>query len=121
MPLHPGRSDDSSRNSSSPGVNSSSSGIRRTVNCLADRVVGQRRQVGFDVVAARDRVAVRARGRLAEQAVHRDLDVLADHVLPLARLVVRLGPRQLQHVGQEAFGQSVPSDDLLGELQPGRR
>jgi hypothetical protein len=32
IPLQPGRSDDSSGNSSRPGVNSSSSGMRRTVN-----------------------------------------------------------------------------------------
>ena len=32
IPVQPGRSDDSSRNSSSPGVNSSSSGMRLTVN-----------------------------------------------------------------------------------------
>ena len=66
-------------------------------------------------VRAGDRVAVRARGRAAEQAVHGRLDGLAHDVLPLAGLVVGLGPRQVEDVGEEALGEAVAADDLGGE------
>ena len=72
--------------------------------------------VGLDVGGARDRVAVRAGGGTAEQAIHRLLDVVAHDVLPLAGLVVCLGPRQLQDVGQEALGEPVAAHYALGEL-----
>ena len=45
---------------------------------------------------------------------HRLLDRLADDVLPLAGLVVGLGPGELQHVGEESLGETVTADDLLG-------
>ena len=83
---------------------------------VADVDLGQRPARLLDVVRARDRVAVRARGRVAEQAVHRRLDVLAHHVLPLAGLVVRLRPRQLEHVGEEALGEAMPAHHPLGQL-----
>ena len=94
--------------------------MRRTVN--SDPIVdtGQRLGVGLDVGRARDRVAVRTGGRVAEQPVDRLLDVVAHHVLPLAGLVVRFGPRQRQHVGQEALGEAVPAHHTLGELDAAR-
>ena len=46
----------------------------------------------------------------------RALDVGADHVFPLAGLVVGLGPRQFEHVGEEPFGDAVPAYDTFGEL-----
>jgi hypothetical protein len=42
-----------------------------------------------------------------------------DHVLPLARLGVGVGPGQSEHVGQEPFGESVAPDDLFGERSSG--
>ena len=64
---------------------------------------------------------MRAGGGTAEQPVHRLFDVVAHDVLPLAGLVVRFGPRQLQDVGQETLGEPVATYHTLGELDPGRR
>ena len=64
---------------------------------------------------------MRARGGLAEQAVDGLLDVVAHHVLPLAGLVVGLGPRQLEDVGEEALGEAVPAHHALGEVAPAGR
>ena len=36
-------------------------------------------------------------------------------MLPPAGLVVRLGPRQVEHVGEESLGETVAPDDALGE------
>ena len=44
------------------------------------------------------------------------LDRLADDVLPAARLVVGLGPRQLQDVGEETLGETVAAHDPFAEL-----
>ena len=70
--------------------------MRRTVKSLPTSMVAKRFGVRGDVPGSRDRVAVRAGGRVAEQIHHRLLDRVADDVLPLARLVVGFGPRQLQ-------------------------
>ena len=39
-------------------------------------------------------------------------------MLPPAGLVVRLGPRQVEHVGEEPLGQPVAPDDALGQGPP---
>ena len=118
VPAFPGCSALASRNSSRPGVNSSSSVMRLIVNPSPTVTFGQRARLALDVLRARDRVAVRARRRAAEEAVHRLLDGLAHDVLPLAGLVVGLGPRQVQDVGEEALGEAVPAHDLGGEQLP---
>ena len=64
---------------------------------------------------------MRAGRRLAEDAEHRGLDVLADDVLPLARLLVGIGPREAEDVGEEALGEAVPAHDPLGEPAAGGR
>ncbi len=46
----------------------------------------------------------------------RQLDGRADHVFPLACFVVRFGPREAEHVGEEAFGQAVTAHHRRGEL-----
>ena len=57
---------------------------------------------------------------IAQQFVDRLLDRVADHVFPTARLVVGVGPRELQDVGEEALGEAMPADDSLTELLPRR-
>ncbi len=64
---------------------------------------------------------MRAGGRVAQDLDHRRLDRLADDVLPLARLGVGDRPRQPEDVGQEALGQAMSPDHLLGEHLPLRR
>ncbi len=36
-------------------------------------------------------------------------------MLPLARFLVGVGPRQTEHVGEESFGQAMPAHNRLGE------
>jgi len=55
---------------------------------------------------------------MAEHVRHRRLDRFAHHVFPLARFVVRLGPRELQDVGEEPLGEAVAAHHPLGQLQP---
>ncbi|OEI67498.1 hypothetical protein Cus16_2940 [Curtobacterium sp. ER1/6] len=71
-----------------------------------------------------DRVAVGGLGRVAEHLEQADLDLLAHHVLPPAGLVVHERPVQPDHVGEQAFGQTVlphhvgrAGASLAGELQ----
>ena len=40
-------------------------------------------------------------------------------MFPLAGLVVRLGPGQLEHVGEEQLGEAVASHDALTQPSPG--
>jgi hypothetical protein len=75
--------------------------------------------VGRVVQRAGDRVAVRAGGGVAEHTVHGRLDRVAHHVLPLAGLVVRIGPRQAEHVGEEPLGQAVAAHDALRQRLAG--
>jgi hypothetical protein len=79
-------------------------------------VIDLRDRVGRLVARPGDGVAVRARRGVVEQPVDRRLDRLAQHVLPLAGLVVGLGPRQPEDVGEEALGEAVTAHDLLGQL-----
>ena len=118
VPLVPGIRADSSRYSSRPGVNSSSSGIRLIVNELADVDRRQRRGGWLDVVGAGDRVPVRAGGGVAEQTIERRFDGRAHHVLPFAGLVMSLGPGQLEDIGEKALGQPVPAHDAFRQGQP---
>ena len=78
----------------------------------------QRDGGGLVVVGARDRVAVRAGGGRAEQAVDGRLDVVGDDVLPLAGLLVGVGPRQPEDVGEEALGQAVAADLRSARRRP---
>ncbi len=64
-----------------------------------------------------DRVAVRAGGGLAEHPVEGLFDLGGDDVLPLARLLVGVGPREAEHVGEEALGEAVAAHDGGGELE----
>ena len=121
VPLRPGRISEPSRKSSSPGVNSSSSGMRSTVNADPTGRLAEHDGVGRLVARARDRVAVRARRRVAEHAHDGGLDLVGDDVLPLAGFLVGHGPRQPEHVGEEALGQPVLAHDSLGQLAPRRR
>ena len=105
----------SSRNSSSPGVNSSSSGMRVTVNAVADVELVEGDRVAARCSRARDRVAVRAGGGSPRTRIIASSTRLGDDVLPLARLVVGLGPRQPEDVGEEPLGQAVAAHDALGE------
>ena len=115
VPDLPGTTSASSRNSSRPGVNSSSSGIRLTVNPPPTSTSRQRHRGRRVVVGAGDRVAVRAGGGVAEHADDGRLDRLGDDVLPLAGLLVGVGPRQLEDVGEEALGEAVAAHHPLGE------
>ncbi len=56
---------------------------------------------------------MRTGGRTAEHAIHRLLDGIADDVLPLACLVVGIGPRQPEHVGEEPLGEAMTANDEL--------
>ena len=120
-PSLPGSRALASRNSSRPGRELELLGDPGDREALADGDGGERTGVRLDVVRPGDRVAVGARGRAAEQAVHRLLDRLAHDVLPLAGLVVGLGPRQVQDVGEEALGEAVAAHDLGGQQLAGRR
>ena len=40
-------------------------------------------------------------------------------MLPLARFLVRVGPRQLEDVGEEALGETMAAHDALGDGLPG--
>ena len=102
-------------------MNSSSSGCGGPRSGRPTSTSASGRRALLDVVGARDRIAVRARGRVAEQAVDRRLDALADHVLPLAGLVMGLGPRQAEDVGEEALGETVAAHDPLGQRAAGAR
>ena len=82
---------------------------------VADLDVGQRHEVGLEVQRPGNRVAVRACRRAAEHAVHRLLDGVADDVLPLAGLVMSVGPRKPEHVGEEPLGETVTAHDQLRE------
>ena len=75
--------------------------------------------VGRVVQRAGDGVAVRAGGGVAQHTVHRGFDGVAHHVLPLAGLVVGVGPRQPEHVGEEALGQAVAAHDALRQCLAG--
>jgi hypothetical protein len=58
---------------------------------------------------------VGAGGGVVEQAVDRPLHRVGDDVLPLAGLDVGVGPRQPEDVGEQALGQPVAADNLLGQ------
>jgi len=58
---------------------------------------------------------VGAGGGVAEHPGEGPLDGLGDDVLPLAGLDVRVGPRQVEDVGEEALGESVAAHDPFGE------
>ena len=47
--------------------------------------------------------------------------VVGDDVLPLAGLLVGLGPREPEDVGEEPLGQAVAAHDLLGQRAALRR
>ena len=64
---------------------------------------------------------MRTRGRASEHTVHRPLDGVAHDVLPFAGLVVRVGPRQSEHVGEEPLGDAMAADDELGQRLTRRR
>ena len=85
------------------------------IKLTADVDLAERHRRRRLVVGAGDGVAVRAGGGLAQHAVHGQLDAVGDDVLPLAGLLVGLGPRQPEDVGEEALGQAVAADDRLGE------
>jgi hypothetical protein len=79
----------------------------------------QRDEIGLAVAGSGDRVAVRARGRVLEHAVDGRLDVVGEHVLPLAGLRMGLGPAQAEDVGEEALGEPVTAHDPLGQREAG--
>ena len=118
-PLRPGRMADSSRNSSRPGANSSSSGMRDTVNSVPTGEGVEGDGVGRLVVRARGSGcrAGRWSGRRARGSWRASTGV-GDDVLPLPGLGVGVGPRQPEDVGEEALGQAVAAHDLLGQLRP---
>ena len=93
--------------------------MRRTVKRVADGDVGERRGVGRDVVGPGIGLPC---GQVVGLPSRRSIacsTASADHVLPLPGLVVGLGPRQLQDVGEEALGEAVAAHDPLGERRPG--
>ena len=69
----------------------------------------------------RDRVAVRAGGRIVEQHHQAGLDVVGDDVLPPTGLDVGLVPVEADDVDQQPLGQAVLADHALGQRPPGRR
>ena len=87
----------------------------------ADGDLAQRRARPARRSRRRDRVAVRAGGGVAEHPDDGLLDRLGDDVLPLAGLLVGVGPGQPEDVGEEALGQAVAAHDPLGEALPVRR
>ncbi len=66
-----------------------------------------------------DHVPVGASVRIVEHVVQPGLDLRADHVLHLARLVVHVRKIHLEDVGEEPFRQAETANDLRRDLQPG--
>ena len=83
-----------------------------------DADLGERHRRRGVVVGPWDRVAVGARGRVAEHAHDGRLDRLGDDVLPLAGLLVGVRPRQVEDVGEEPLGEAVAAHHPLGEAEP---
>ena len=108
-----------SRNSSRPGWNSSSSVIRRMTTGAPTTEIAERDHVSRFVSGARNRVAVRTGRRVTKKFVHGAFYRLAQHVFPAAGFVMRLRPRQLEDISEEAFGQTMAADDALGEATSG--
>lgn len=83
--------------------------------------LGQRHQAGQVGCAARprDRIAVRARGRVPQQVGEALLHVVGDDVLPARRLPVGLLPLEAEDVDEQHFSQPVAADDALGDLLTG--
>ena len=65
-----------------------------------------RRALGRAAVA-RDGVAVRAGGRVAEQVVDAIGDPFGQRVLQVMRLLIGLGPAQAHHLGQQPLAEGV--------------
>ena len=121
-PLRPGWMDDSSRKSSRPGANSSSSGMRDTVkrspttrSASGDGVGGLRRsEPGMGLPCGQVVGSPSTRFMASSTGV-------GDDVLPPTGLVVGVGPRQAEDVGEEALGQAVAAHDALGQARGRRR
>ena len=84
----------------------------------AARRIGQRNagRALRRVAVARDRVAVRAGRRAAEQLVDAVGDPVAERVLEVMSLLIGLGPAEADHLGQQPLGQRVASEGALGGL-----
>ena len=69
-----------------------------------------------------DRVAMRARLRVAEHLVEARLDPWRDRALEACRLLVRLGPAEADDRGQQPFEQRVAAEDRVsgGSAGPGQ-
>jgi hypothetical protein len=82
----------------------------------AGRHVGQRRAGRASLRRPGvDRVAVRARRRVADQRVDRGFHTHRDLALQAHRLLVRLGPAEADHLGQQPLQQRMPSEDDVGQ------
>ena len=116
IPWAPGITEEPSRKSSRPSVNSSSSVMRGDYEPLAHLDLGQCLGWGGLVGGTRDGVAVGAGGGIVEHPHHGLLHQGGDDVLPLASLGVGVGPRQAQHLGKEHLGQTVAAHHPLGQV-----
>ena len=119
----PGMKPPSSSRVSEPRLSSTSSLMRRrrTRSPAPTSASGRVADGGRRRVRARDRVAVRAGGGVAQQLDQAGLDVVGDHVLPAPRLAVHLVPLEPDDVDQEALGQAVLAHHLLRQRPPARR
>ena len=110
----------SSASASRLSASSSSSifSLMRTTSTGAFLGVDERgaRLGGLLALGSRDRVAVRARGRVAEQLDELLLDVGRDRVLPAVGLAVDLLPLEADDVDEEALGEPVAAHDGRGEV-----
>ena len=82
---------------------------RRIGHPIAGRAVGR-------VAIARDRVAVRAGRRTAEELVDAVGDPVAQRVLEVMCLLIGLRPAEPDHLGQQPLGQRVAPEGPLGGL-----
>ena len=84
---------------------------RRSARAERRRVRGSRQ------ISRRNRMAVRAGLRIAEQRHQPVFDALRDRVLEHARFGMHFVPRHAEHVGEQPLGQAVPPQDAHADLQ----
>jgi hypothetical protein len=65
-----------------------------------------------------DRITVWTRRRIAERLEEPRLDLWRNDVLDPVRLLVRFVPGHLEQVGEEALGEGVAANDILGGPAP---
>lgn len=62
---------------------------------------------------------MRTRGRVTQNSDREIHNAVAEAVLEPVCLLVRLGPRHPEQIGQDSFGDAVAANDVLGHGEPG--